>query len=57
MGTYPRIVKSDTAVVWDSNVTLVRRGAIVDIPPDSEMEKAYGGPENLEPLDQERVYS
>jgi hypothetical protein len=57
MGTYPRIVQSDTAVVWDSNVTLVKRGSIVDIPPGTELEEAYGGSGNLEPLDQGKVYS
>lgn len=50
MSANPRIVQSDTPVVRDRNVTLVRRGTIVDVPPGSELEEAYGGPENLLPV-------
>jgi hypothetical protein len=51
------MVQSDTPVVWDNNLTVVRRGTIVDIPPGSALEEAYGGPGNLEPIDQEKVIS
>jgi hypothetical protein len=57
MAAHPVIVQSDTPVVWDGNLTLVKRGTMVDIPPGSALEEAYGGPGNLEPIDQGRVYS
>lgn len=47
MSANPRIVQTDTVVVWDRGATLVRHGTIVDIPAGSELEAAYGGPGNL----------
>lgn len=55
MSANPRIVQADTIVVWDRGATLVRKGAIIDIPAGSELEAAYGGPKNLIPISGNRT--
>lgn len=47
MAANPRLVASDTPVVWDGVTTLVRKGTIVDIPAGGPLETAYGGSGNL----------
>lgn len=48
MSQYPRRVLTDTAVVWDPHAngaqrtTFTRHGTVVDIPPGSALEAAYG---------------
>jgi hypothetical protein len=42
MAASPRVVAVDTPVTWDGYTTLVLRGTIVDIPPGSALETAYG---------------
>jgi hypothetical protein len=46
---YPRIVLTDVWVYWDAppQGIFVRHGTVVDIPPGSKLETAYGGPGNL----------
>jgi hypothetical protein len=44
------MVASDTDVAWDGGVNHVPAGTIVDIPPGSVLEAAYG-PANLADLD------
>jgi hypothetical protein len=50
MSENPRILQTDTVVVWDRGANLVKRGTIVDIPEGSALEQAYGGPGNLAPI-------
>lgn len=50
MAGHPRMVLTDTTVVWDGETTFVRHGTIADIPPGSALETAYGGPGNLAPV-------
>lgn len=53
MSAYPRRVLADTAVAWDPHAngagraTFTRHGTVVDIPPGSALEAAYGGTGNL----------
>ena len=53
MSQYPRTVLADTIVAWDPHAngaqrtTFARKGTVVDIPPGSALEQAYGGPGNL----------
>lgn len=47
MAASPRVVVSDTPVTWDGYTSFVKRGTIVDIPPGSPLETAYGGVGNL----------
>jgi hypothetical protein len=48
MSQYPRRVLADTDVAWDphangaSRSTFTRHGTVVDIPPGSALEGAYG---------------
>lgn len=48
MSQYPRRVLTDTAVAWDPHAngaqreTFTRHGTVVDIPPGSPLEAAYG---------------
>jgi hypothetical protein len=49
MAASARIIAQDTVVTWDGADTLVLRGTIVDIPPGSDLEEAYGGTGNLVP--------
>lgn len=42
MAASPRVVAVDTPVTWDGYTYLVVRGTIVDIPPGSALETAYG---------------
>jgi hypothetical protein len=42
MAASPRVVANDIPVTWDGYTTLVLRGTIVDIPPGSALETAYG---------------
>jgi hypothetical protein len=52
MSAYPRRVLSDVELLWPPGNTLfpvhVRKGSLVDIPPGSALETAYGGPSNLQ---------
>jgi hypothetical protein len=50
MSANPRVVQTNTVVVWDRGATLVRAGTIIDIPSGSDLEQAYGGPANLVPI-------
>lgn len=45
-----RMVPEDTDVAWDGGLAHVAAGTLVDIPPGSALETAYGGPANLEDL-------
>jgi hypothetical protein len=45
-----RRVTADTLVAWDGVLQNIPAGTIVDVPPGSAMEAAYG-PGNLEDLD------
>jgi hypothetical protein len=49
MAASARIIAQDTDVDWDGVRTHVLRGTIVDIPPGSDLEEAYGGTKNLVP--------
>ena len=48
MSQYPRRVLTDTTVAWDPHAngaqrtTFTRHGTVVDIPPGSALEAAYG---------------
>jgi len=50
---FPRIVLTDVYVSWDPHsngaerTTFTRKGTVVDIPPGSQLEQAYGGAGNL----------
>jgi hypothetical protein len=48
----PRRVLSDVMVYWPPSNTMfpiyVRKGSVIDIPPGSQLETAYGGPGNLQ---------
>ena len=50
MSGFPRRVLSTVDVVWTERgqTVRVRAGSVVDIPPGSALETAYGGPGNLE---------
>jgi hypothetical protein len=52
VSAHPRRVLADIDLLWPpGNTTVplhVRRGSLVDIPPGSALETAYGGPGNLE---------
>jgi hypothetical protein len=50
MAANPRILMSDTTIVWDGSTTVVPKGTIVDIPAGSSLEAAYGGVGNLAPI-------
>jgi len=48
---YPRRVLSTGYITWPPGASVpthVRAGSIVDIPPGSALEAAYGGPSNLQ---------
>jgi hypothetical protein len=47
MASNPRILASDTTVVWDGVSTFYPRGTLVDIPAGGPLETAYGGAGNL----------
>jgi hypothetical protein len=51
MSANPRRVLTDIQLYWPpGNTTVplyVRKGSLVDIPPGSQLETAYGGPSNL----------
>jgi hypothetical protein len=47
MAANPRLVANDTWVPWDHVMTHVAAGTVVDIPPGSDLEEAYGGDANL----------
>jgi hypothetical protein len=42
MAANPRMVTQDTDVTWAGVVKHIVRGTIVDIPPGSDLESAYG---------------
>jgi hypothetical protein len=46
----PRIVLSDTWLQHDGVLVFVRKGTMVDAPPGSALETAYGGSSNLRGL-------
>lgn len=51
MSQYPRRVLSTLYITWPPSASVpthVRGGSIVDIPPGSALEAAYGGPSNLQ---------
>jgi hypothetical protein len=52
MSANPRRVLSDVTLFWPpGNTTVplhVRKGTMIDIPPGSALETAYGGPSNLQ---------
>ena len=50
MALNPRMVTTDIDVAYDGGVTHVLRGTIIDCPPGSAMEAAYGV-DNLVDLD------
>lgn len=50
MALNPRRVNTDTTVSWDGGTFRVPRGTIIDCPPGSAMETAYGGAGNLTTL-------
>jgi hypothetical protein len=50
MALNPRMVIADTDVTWDRSTSHVLRGTIIDCPPGSSMETAYGGASNLQDL-------
>jgi hypothetical protein len=49
MAASPRIVTADVDVAWDGGMQHVPAGTLVDIPPASALEAAYGSA-NLEDL-------
>lgn len=49
MASSARIVAHDTDVTWDGVTSHVLRFTVVDIPPGSDLEEAYGGTKNLIP--------
>ena len=55
MALNPRMVNTDTSVNWDGGTSLVPAGTIVDIPPGSALETAYGGASNLTSLSAQQV--
>lgn len=50
MALNPRRVNTNTTVTWDGVTFQVLRGTIVDCPPGSALETAYGGAGNLTSL-------
>ena len=50
MALNPRMVVSDIDVSWGGGMFHVLRGTIIDCPPGSSMETAYGGASNLADL-------
>jgi hypothetical protein len=55
MAANARLVINDTNVAWDGGLVHVPAGTIVDIPPGSVLETAYGGTGNLADLDDEQA--
>lgn len=55
MALNPRMVNTDTPVIWDQATFLVPAGTIVDILPGSALETAYGGAGNLTSLSAQQV--
>ena len=47
MAANPRMLATDTDVAWDGRIRRYPAGTIIDIPPGSALEAAYGGPDNL----------
>jgi hypothetical protein len=45
------MLATDTDVAWGGGIFHYLRGMIVDVPPGSALETAYGGPSNLVALD------
>ncbi len=43
MSTYPRRVLADVTVSWDGVQRYVKRDAVLDCVPGSQLEAAYGG--------------
>ena len=50
MAINPRMVNTDTIVTWDGGTFNVPAGTVVDSPPGSALETAYGGMGNLTDL-------
>lgn len=50
MALNPRMVNTDTDVIWDGGIFHATGGTVADIPPGSALETAYGGPGNLTDL-------
>jgi hypothetical protein len=44
---YPRAVLADVTIDRDGGQTFVKAGTVLDCPPGSELETAYGGASNL----------
>jgi hypothetical protein len=50
MAANPRILVADVDLAWDGVLQHIPRGTIVDVPPGSALEAAYGGSDNLADL-------
>jgi hypothetical protein len=57
VGLNTRMLATDTDVTWDQRTRHYLAGTIVDIPPGSALEAAYGGPGNLVDLNDQDALS